>query len=235
VAHRAQERIARATLARPPCPTEPENRPVGRGIRRAFRAATCPRKPVASDGDETSIGFHEAKDVRAAVSYARELPGRPGVIAYGVSMGSAAILKAEADGRLGARALILECPFDRLLTAVDHRFAERRVPAFPLSRLLVFWGGWRQGFDGFAHNLVDYARDVRTPVLLIAGEEDPLVTPEETASIVQALAANGQLFTCPGIGHAPCSRGPADLWRHRVGQFIDRTLATPERDPGAGD
>jgi uncharacterized protein len=181
-----------------------------------------------SDGRETSIGFHEAKDMRAAVSYARELPGRPRVIAYGVSMGSAAILKAEADGGLGASALILECPFDRLLTAVDHRFEERRVPAFPLSRLLVFWGGWRQGFDGFVHNPVEYARNVRTPALLIAGAEDMLVRREETASIAEALAANGQLLTCPGVGHAPCSRGPADLWRHRVGQFVDQAVGPRE-------
>lgn len=181
-----------------------------------------------SEGHETSIGFHEAKDVRAAVSYAGGLPGHPHVIAYGVSMGSAAILKAEADGGLGARALILECPFDRLLTAVDRRFEERRVPAFPLSRLLVFWGGWRQDFDGFAHNPVEYARGVRTPALLIAGAEDPLVRPEETASIAQALT-NGQLLTCPGVGHAPCSRGPADLWRYRVGQFVDQVLGSRER------
>ena len=182
-----------------------------------------------SEGNETSIGFHEAKDVRAAVNYARGLPGRPRVIAYGISMGSAAILKAEADGVLGARALILECPFDRLQTAVDRRLEERRMPAFPLSPLLVFWGGWRQGFDGFTHNPVEYARSVRTPVLLIAGDEDLLVRPEETASIALALAANGQLLTCPGVGHAPCSRGPADLWRHRVGHFVDQVLGPRER------
>lgn len=184
-----------------------------------------------SEGDETSIGFHEAKDVHAAVSYARTLPGHPRVIAYGISMGSAAILKAEADGSLGATALILECPFDRLLTAVDHRFEERRVPAFPLSRLLVFWGGWRQGFDGFAHNPVEYARRVRTPVLLIAGDEDRLVTRKETASIARALADHVQLLTCPGVGHAPCSRGPADLWRHRVGRFVDEVLGDAPGKP----
>ena len=182
-----------------------------------------------SEGRETSIGFHEAKDVRASVHYARHLPGRPRVLAYGVSMGSAAILKAEADGALDASALVLECPFDRLLTAVDHRFRERGLPAFPFSRLLVFWGGWRQDFDGFAHNPVEYARQVRTPVLLIAGAEDTLVTPAETASIASALGGRGRVLTCPGVGHAPCSRGPADLWRARVGAFVDDVLG-----PGPG-
>jgi alpha-beta hydrolase superfamily lysophospholipase len=174
-----------------------------------------------SDGDETSIGFHEAKDVRAAVAYARALPGRPRVLAYGVSMGAAAILKAEADGGLRADALILECPFDRLRTAVDHRFEERRLPAFPMSPLLVFWGGWRQGFDGFAHNPVEYARRATTPALLIGGMEDPLVTPDETRSIADALGANGRLLMCPGVGHAPCLRGRPALWRATVSTFVD--------------
>jgi alpha-beta hydrolase superfamily lysophospholipase len=178
----------------------------------------------ASGGDETSIGFHEAKDVRAAVGYARSLPGRPRVVAYGVSMGAAAILKAEADGALGADALILECPFDRLRTAVDHRFEERRLPAFPMASLVVFWGGWRLGFDGFAHNPVEYARRAATPALLIGGMEDPLVTPTETRSIAEALGAHGRLLMCPGVGHAPCLRGRPGLWRTNVSAFVDEAL-----------
>ena len=40
-----------------------------------------------------------------------------------------------------ADAVVLECPFDRLLTTVEHRFELMGVPAFPLARLLTFWGG----------------------------------------------------------------------------------------------
>jgi alpha-beta hydrolase superfamily lysophospholipase len=177
-----------------------------------------------SDGSETSIGFHEARDVQAAVAYARTLPGRPRVIAYGISMGAAAVLKADADHDLGAAGLVLECPFDRLLTTVNHRFEERNVPAFPLSPLLVFWGGWRQGFDAFAHNPVDYARRARTPALLLNGEDDTYVTREEATAIAGALDRHGRLVLCPGVGHASCLRGQAPLWRESVGAFLDDVL-----------
>jgi pimeloyl-ACP methyl ester carboxylesterase len=149
------------------------------------------------------------------------------VIAYGVSMGAAAVLKAEADGDLGAAGLVLECPFDRLLTTVDHRFQERNLPAFPMSRLLVFWGGWRQGFDAFAHNPVEYARRVRTPALLLNGEDDTYVTPEEARAIADALDRHGRLVLCPGVGHASCLRGQAPLWRESVSAFLDEVLGPP--------
>jgi alpha-beta hydrolase superfamily lysophospholipase len=183
-----------------------------------------------SGGRETSIGFHEARDVRAALAYARSLPGRPRTIAYGISMGAASVLKAEADGDLGVDGLVLECPFDRLLTTVNHRFEERNLPAFPMSRLLVFWGGWRQGFDAFAHNPVDYARRGRAPVLLLSGANDTYVTPDESGSIARALGSRGRLVVCPGVRHASCLGGQAPLWHETVGSFLDAVLG-PQADP----
>jgi uncharacterized protein len=177
-----------------------------------------------SAGDESSIGFHEAQDVRAATAYARTLPGRLPVVVYGISMGAAAVLKADAEEPLGARALVLECPFDRLLTTVDHRFEERHVPAFPLSNLLVFWGGWRQGFDAFAHNPVDYARRVRTPTLLLSGSEDQLVTPDEAGDIARALAGPKELVVCPGVPHASCLRGHPLMAGEAVGRLLASSL-----------
>lgn len=197
---------------------------------RAFRALGLDallvdfRGSGGSEGSETSIGWHEARDVQAAVAYARTLPGSPRVIAYGISMGAAAVLKAEADGDLGAAGLVLECPFDRLLTTVNHRFEERSLPAFPLSPLLVFWGGWRQGFDAFAHNPVDYARRARTPTLLLNGADDTYVTREEARSVARALDQRGRLVLCPGVGHASCLGRQAPLWRESVGGFLDEVL-----------
>jgi uncharacterized protein len=185
-----------------------------------------------SEGDESSIGFHEAQDVTAATTYARTLPGRLPVVVYGISMGAAAVLKADAETPLGARALVLECPFDRLSTTVDHRFEVRHVPAFPLSNLLVFWGGWRQGFDGFAHNPVDYARRVRTPALVFSGSEDELVTPDEAGGIARALAGPSEHVVCPGVGHASCLRGRPPLARDALARLLDAVL--PRQAAGSG-
>ena len=61
-----------------------------------------------SSGNDTTLGMREADDVAAAFAYAQQQwPGQP-IILYGVSMGSAAILRAVALHELNPDALIVE-------------------------------------------------------------------------------------------------------------------------------
>ncbi len=78
-------------------------------------------------------------------------------------------------------ALVLESPFDALLSTVVNRFALMGLPAFPFAHLLVFWGGVQQGFNGFRHYPADYATEVRCAVLLLDGANDTRVTPDGKA------------------------------------------------------
>ena len=114
-----------------------------------------------SHGDMTTIGRHEALDVARTVSYVSDHWRNERLILFGASMGSAAILRAVDVHRVEPDAVILECPFDRLINAVAARCRMLGVPAFPAARLLVFWGSLRMGFNGFRHNPVDYARGMR--------------------------------------------------------------------------
>src|SRR5947209_2363856 len=124
------------------------------------------RASGGSAGDVCTIGVREADDVTAAVAFARERwPGRP-LVLFGQSMGAAAVLRAVALGGVTADALVLECPFDRMLTTVEHRFHVLGLPGFPMARLMLFWGGVQLGLDAFAHNPVEYAAGVRRPALL---------------------------------------------------------------------
>lgn len=54
-------------------------------------------------------------------------------------------------------------------------------PLFKTSDGLALegWGGWQQGFNGFRHNPVDYARRVRVPTLLMQGDRDDRVSVAE--------------------------------------------------------
>lgn len=124
-----------------------------------------------SQGNETSIGFYEADDVFAAFQYARrQSPDRP-LILFGVSMGAAAILMAVHAHQIAPDALILECPFDRLLSTVQNRFRIMRLPSFPCAQLLLFWGGVQQGYNGFRYNPADYARESPLSGIVVARRE----------------------------------------------------------------
>jgi alpha-beta hydrolase superfamily lysophospholipase len=177
-----------------------------------------------SAGDEVTIGYREAEDVARTVAHVRaHWPGQP-LVLYGQSMGSAAVLRALAVAGVEADAVVLECPFDRLLTTVEARFSLVSVPSFPSAQLLVFWGGVQHGFNGFRHNPVDYARDVKCPVFLLHGRCDPHVSGEQIASIYANLAGPKQLHVFEGLGHEPYVPKKAGEWKECVGKFLTRRM-----------
>lgn len=174
-----------------------------------------------SMGERTSIGYHEAEDVAAALDFARRLEGRPAHVLFGASMGAAAVLRAAAEKGARPRAVILESPFDRLIHAVTHRFSALGVPAFPAAPLLVFWGGVQQGFPGFRHDPIDYAPRVGAPALLLAGERDERVTLAEARAVFERLPAGKVFVTFPGAGHGSLLKADPFRWRDAVARFLD--------------
>lgn len=170
-----------------------------------------------SDGSTTTIGFDEADDVIAA---AEQLGGERKYVLYGMSMGAAASLRAVHLGKVNPEGMILEAPFDRFVNTIGHRFQKLRLPQFPFAHLLVFWGGATNGFNGFNHNPVDYARDVQCPTLLMQGEHDELVGGEVPARFRLALGTRGTVKTIPGAGHAFLFKSQPAIWRTHVREFL---------------
>jgi len=180
-----------------------------------------------SRGAETSIGVRESDDIAAAVIFSRTLvPNRP-LILYGQSMGSAAILRAIAINDVRPSAVIVECPFDKLISTASNRFAAMGLPAFPFAHMLVFWGGVQQGFDGFRHNPSEYAQFVSCPVLLLQGKKDPRVTVAQSESIFQNLQGEKTLTLFPNVGHESCLAADSQLWERSVSAFLEKLAARP--------
>lgn len=179
-----------------------------------------------SDGNDTTIGVAEALDVAATWEYVRaQWPGQP-VVLFGQSMGSAAILRAVAVEGVRPDALVLESPFDQLLSTVKNRFASMELPSFPLAHLLVFWGGVQQGFNGFQHNPVEYAAHVSCPTLLLHGAKDVRVTSAQTQAIFDRLGGDKRLEVFDTVGHSSYVAVEPAAWRQRVGAFLQHWLGT---------
>lgn len=173
-----------------------------------------------SHGNRTTVGYFEADDVARAVAYARaRWPVWP-LVLFGQSMGGAAALRALAVHGVRADAVVLECPFDRLLTTVKARFAAMGVPWFPAAPLLVFWGGFLHGFNGFAHNPADYARHVPCPVLLLHGREDARVGVAHVRAVYANLRGVKELHHLAGVGHESYVAKCPEEWRRHVGNFL---------------
>lgn len=177
-----------------------------------------------SSGCETTIGFREANDVMAACLYAERklFSGRP--ILFGRSMGAAAVLRAVDCFALQPRAVVLECPFDRLLSTARNRFHAMGLPSFPCAELLVFWGGVQHGYSGFRHNPAEYATHIHCPVLLMSGERDPRVTKEQSKAVFDGLQGPKRIVLFPGVGHESCLSACPDLWKASVERFLEGSV-----------
>ena len=180
-----------------------------------------------STGSDTTLGMREAGDVAAAFGYARQEWSDRFIAVYGVSMGAVAALRAIAAEGVEPDGLVLESPFDSLLNTVRNRFHATGLPDFPAAEMLVFWGGVQHGFDGFAHNPVEYARSVRCPTLLLYGDRDPRVTPAQSTAIYAALdpGINKTAVPFEGAGHEALVLHDPELWERHVGELLGEAIA----------
>lgn len=172
-----------------------------------------------SEGLQTTIGFQEAEQVKSAYDYIKE-GGEDHIVLFGCSMGAVAIMKAQNDYQLQGTSLILECPFGTMLETVQARFSIMKVPSFPMDRLLVFWGGVQNGFNGFTHNPEDYARGITCPTLLLCGQKDDRVSMKEINSIFRNLAGPKTLRTYPLAGHENYMNKYPEEWSRDVMGFL---------------
>jgi len=175
-----------------------------------------------STGSSTTLGAREARDVATSLDYARrEWPGGQYVL-YGVSMGAASILRAYAEEGARPDALVLESPFDSLLSTVQNRFDAIGLPSFPAAQLMVFWGSVQLGYNGFADNPISFAVSVQCPVLFMYGTADPRVTARQSEAIYARLNPSGGKTSVAfqGLGHESLLAGDRSPWSTSVAQFL---------------
>lgn len=173
-----------------------------------------------STGDTTTIGFKEAKEVAAVFREAGRIkPQRP-IFLFAHSMGAAAILKSIREYSIEPSGIVLECPFDSLLSTVENRFHLMGYPSFPFARLMVFWGGIQMGFNGLAYSPAKDAEVVRVPSLLLIGEKDDRVTVPQARSIYDRLRGPKKFVIVPGIGHRSYLAVDPLLWKKEVLRFL---------------
>lgn len=176
----------------------------------------------------TTIGYDEAEDVAAAVRYARQNLPPSKIVLYGISMGGAAVLRAVHSCGVKPDAIIVEAVFDSLLHTVRHRFQAMGTPSFPSAELLIFWGGVQEGFNGFAHNPVDYAKSVTCPILFLHGSADPRAHTDEARRVYEAVPGPKQFKEFPDVGHAATVIRYPEQWRDTVSNFLNQATLKSE-------
>ena len=174
-------------------------------------------------GDAITLGWREAADVRAALTWLRrEHPTRRvGVI--GSSLGGAAVLLGAQPA--GFDAVVLEAVYPRVGRAIENRIRLRLGPLAPvLTPLLLVQIPVR------LHVAVRDLEPVRSigrlgaPVLVVAGSEDRHTTLEESRELFQAAAQPKELWVVRGAGHQDFLSFDPSGYESTVVAFLKRSL-----------
>ena len=175
-----------------------------------------------SEGNTTSIGIYESKDVKAVYDYLKS-KGEKNIIIWGISMGAATALKAIDEFGIKPDKLILEMPFGSLHSAVQGRMKTMGLPAEPLSTLLTFWGGIELGSWAFNHQPAKYALKVNCPVLLQWGAGDKRVTEDETNTIFGNIASHDKvMIKYLQSGHESLFKRERGKWTSVMSYFLNK-------------
>jgi pimeloyl-ACP methyl ester carboxylesterase len=177
-----------------------------------------------SDGDHASFGGREADDLLTWLdALVARFGSPPSVVAWGRSMGAAVAIRAAAlDPRIVA--LVLEAPYPDLVSAVAAWLARYRVPrrlAWPLvSRAAALAG------VSLSHpRPIDLAPNVRVPVLILHGRDDPIVPFSEARRLASAFPTSAQLIEIPGARHIDVIKiGGPDLIA-RIMKFLEKMMS----------
>lgn len=172
-----------------------------------------------SEGNQTTIGFLEAAQVKTCFDYLSE-QGENNIYLFGTSMGSVAILKAIKDYGISPKAIVIECPFGSMYETVCARFTLMNVPSFPMAGLLVFWGGVQNGYWAFSHNPEEYSRSIKCPTLLLYGGQDEKVSRGEINGIYANLPGRKALKIYPEAGHENYLTKYKGQWRRDIQNFL---------------
>lgn len=172
-----------------------------------------------SEGNQTTIGFLEAEQVKTCVDYLTK-KGEKNIFLFGTSMGSVAVMKAISDFDIKPKGIIIECPFGSMYKTVRARFKIMNAPTFPMAGLLVFWGGLQNGFWAFGHNPTEYAKKITCPTLLMYGAQDEKVSKAEIDEIFANLNGKKELKIYKNSGHENYLTKYKDEWTKDITQFI---------------
>lgn len=181
-----------------------------------------------SEGNYTSFGCHERKDLLGAVGF---LSGK-GILEVGVlgfSLGAVVGIGAAAECE-NIVAVVADGAFVELRRTLARGTQERGFPQWlvrPLGPFILWLAGRRVGADLTESEPLRHAHKIAPRALfIIHGEEDRYIPVDDARRLYDSAGEPKQLWIAHGAGHRCVDEVYPDEYRERVVGFFDRHLAS---------
>ncbi len=208
------------------CKADPRLLEVIRGLAtRGYTVVAFDFRGHGESGGTTTIGPLEARyDVPTVISFVEERFPNNDIVLLGYSMGAVAGIMAGASYQGPHKVVIIaDSPYPVLAVVVPRWLkSEMGIPEW-YGKLVARMGGILSGQDlDFGPMSLD---KIDKPLLVIAGDRDPLVTPGEARAIA-AKSCCGDAIIVEGAAHVEAAKVLGlDNYLDRIEAFVNESLS----------
>lgn len=169
-----------------------------------------------SEGDFTSLGYYEVRDIKAALDFALAQPGVEHVAGWGGSMGAVTMIRAAAQYPQ-LEAVIADSAFNTLSDELNLR-----VPIPGLREMVRMWAQLQTGVSLDSVRAVDDIGKISPrPVFIIQGMSDENIPVESAQQLYDAASEPRLLWTEPKAYHLNMYAKFPEEYEERVIAFLE--------------
>jgi pimeloyl-ACP methyl ester carboxylesterase len=178
-----------------------------------------------SAGEQISFGYHEWRDIAAAVDFLYQQEQVPTIAMFGNSMGGAlAIAYAARDPRIAS--VISQSPYASVAHSINKGVSKfSGLPAFPFAPLIHYLAQHRLSIN------TDEVAPVNTiakisprPILLMMGGQDQTVEADGIFALQQAAGKQCELWFEPELDHVEFYQRLPEEFEQRIITYYDQAL-----------
>ncbi|MBU0707198.1 alpha/beta fold hydrolase [Patescibacteria group bacterium] len=177
----------------------------------------------ASEGNKTTFGNKETKDLLGAIEYIKTRPDVDGnkLAVFGYEMGAdVGIITATITSDI--RLIIADSPHDRLTHKFDGLFEEYWILQKPLSWLAGLWSSVIIQTSPASVAPVDNIQYTTAPLFIMAGENS--ISGAGVQDIFDnSVAAGSEIWTVPGSHHS-LFFSHREEFKEKVREFLDNNI-----------
>jgi dipeptidyl aminopeptidase/acylaminoacyl peptidase len=180
------------------------------------------RNSGQSEGELTSVGQYEVRDLLGAVDFIKAQPGlNPQIVLMGYSMGAATSILAGAR-EPAVTAVIADAPFADLKNYLMVNLPVwSNLPAVPFNQAFLIIV---PPLTGLKVDTVSPVKEVKNlngrPLFLIHGEGDTAI-PIENSELLQKAYPQARFWRVPKAEHCKSYAVAGDLYLQKVAEFLD--------------